>query len=327
LAPGLNVYTFLQIPWHRFALVRWVNARLILWSARRLIRRHAIRKPIIWFTIPHVATLVGRLGESLSVYYCVDDYASLPGVDSATVRSMDDMMTAKADLVFAVSEKLAAVKACVNPHTHYSPHGVDLENFGRAQDRDLPVPDDIQKLAQPIIGFFGLMEGRFDLDLIAYLATERPHWNFLLIGHVGGRFDRLPKLDNVHFLGKRPYDRLPNYGRQFAAAIIPYKVSQQALYGNPMKLREYLAMGKPVVSIGSPEAEKFADVVEIAHSREDFLVKLDKVVAQPETPESVRRRLDRVAALSWEARIAEVIETVGAALTTASEAPAAETGE
>ena len=104
---------------------------------------------------------------------------------------------------------------------------------------------------------------------------------------------------------------MPDYGRQFDAAIIPYRLTQQVMHANPLKLREYLAMGKPMVSVRTPETEKFADVIEVADSREEFLAKLDKVVGQPDGPEAVKRRMDRVASLSWEARVAEVLEAGG----------------
>ncbi len=306
--PNLKVKTLLQVPLHRFALVRWLNKRLILWSVRWLIWRNRIQRPIIWFVAPHVASLIGRLGESRSVYYVTDNHASMPGIDADSMRAMDRTLTEKADVVFVVSKNLLEAKLPLNPNTHLSPHGVDVDHFGRAQSASqATIPSDIKHLAQPIVGFFGLMEGRFDLDLVAYLARERPQWNFLMIGHVGVPQEEVPDLPNLHFIGKRPYQQLPDYGRQFAVAILPSKVSQQAFFGNPLKLREYLAMGKPVVSIGTPESERFADLVEIAANREEFLAKLDKVIAQPDTPEAVQRRLDRVASQSWEARVAEVL--------------------
>jgi hypothetical protein len=111
-------------------------------------------------------------------------------------------------------------------------------------------------------------------------------------------------------MGKRPYDSLPAYGKQFDAAIIPYRLTQQVLHANPIKLREYLALGKPIVSVSTPEIDKFADVVEIARSPEEFLARLDEVLARPPAPEEIRRRMQRVAPTSWEARLEEVLTIV-----------------
>jgi glycosyltransferase involved in cell wall biosynthesis len=312
--PGLHVQTLAQVPLHRFALIRWLNARLIYWTVRWLMWRHGIRRPILWFVVPHVSSLVGRLGESLSVYYVTDDHASLPGVDAEAVRAMDETLTRKADLVFVASETLLAGKKAVNPNTFHSPHGVDTEHFGRACAGGERAPDDIAGLPRPIIGFFGLIESWIDLELVAYLAERRPQWSFVMIGRVAVPEDAAPRLPNLHFLGRRRYEDLPGYGRHFDAAIIPYKLTQQVIHANPLKLREYLAMGKPIVSVWTPETEKFADVIEVARGREQFLAKLDKVMGQPDSQEAVRCRMDRVASMSWEARVAEVLEVVEASL-------------
>ncbi len=101
----------------------------------------------------------------------------------------------------------------------------------------------------------------------------------------------------------------------FDAAIIPYHLTQQVLHANPIKLREYLAMGKPIVSVSTPEIDKYGDVVAIARSREEFLTKLDEALSRPPTPDEVRRRMDRVRSESWEARLEEVLHRVHQALT------------
>ena len=126
--------TLLQIPLHRFALVRWLNAHLVHWSIRWLMWRKGIRRPILWFVAPHVASLIGRLGESLSVYYVTDDHASMPGIDRDSMRAMDEKLTREAGIVFVASDTLLDRKLALNPNTHYSPHGVDVGHFGRAHD-------------------------------------------------------------------------------------------------------------------------------------------------------------------------------------------------
>src|SRR5262245_57471218 len=100
VAEGVKVRTLLQLPFHRFAAVRWVNRKLILGTLRWMMWWEGVRRPITWFMIPHLSGVVGRLNERLSVYYCIDDYATLPDVDQQAVRAMDDELTRKADLVF-----------------------------------------------------------------------------------------------------------------------------------------------------------------------------------------------------------------------------------
>jgi glycosyltransferase involved in cell wall biosynthesis len=307
---GIKVRTLLQIPFHRYALVRRLNRFLITATLRWMMLRYGVRNPITWFMVPHLAGVAGRLGEKLSVYYCIDDYATLPDVNQEAVRAMDDELTRKADLVFVSAESLRDRKLPLNESTYSSPHGVDVDLFGQAQNPGTQIPADTARLSGPVVGFFGLIEEWVDLGLIDYLAERRPDWTFLLIGRVAVGEDKLPCRPNVHLIGKRPYESLPAYGKQFDAAVIPFHLTEVILHANPLKLREYLAMGKPVVSVSTPEIDKYADVVEIAHSREEFLTKLDAVLAQPPAPAETRRRLDRVAAESWDGRLGAVFEVV-----------------
>src|SRR5207249_1228750 len=157
-------------------------------------------------------------GERLSVYYCIDDYAAMPGVDEAAIRAMDEEMTRKADLVFVAAATLLEPKRALNPNTRVSPHGVDLEHFARAHEAGAAPPPELTAPPRPVVGFFGLIEQWIDLDLVDYLAGQRPGWNFVMIGRVGIPSEQVPQRPNVHFLGPRPYDQLPRYGAGFDAA-------------------------------------------------------------------------------------------------------------
>jgi glycosyltransferase involved in cell wall biosynthesis len=307
---NLKVCTLLQVPFHRFRFVRWMNQAFILAAVRWLMWREGITRPVSWFVIPHLASVVGRLGERMSVYYCTDDYSAMPGVNELAVRLMDEETTAKSDLVFVASETLLEAKLRLNPNSHVSPHGVDVDHFARAQDHRVEVPVEMSGMSHPIVGFFGLIERWIDLDLIRFLAESRPHWTFVMIGRLAAPAEELQRLTNVHFLGKRAYEDLPRYGKEFDVGILPYRLNRQVIHANPLKLREYLAMGKPVVTVSTNEIDKYSDVVEIAHSREEFLGKLDAVLSRPPTPAEIQRRLDRVADESWDARVERVLKIV-----------------
>src|SRR5262249_23356930 len=126
---GLQVWTLLQLPLHRFRLVQRLKRLLLPGAPRWLLWSPRVRNPITRFMVPHLSSIVGRLGESLSVYYCIDDYAALPGVNEAAVRRMDEEMTRRANLVFVASDTLVESKRQINANTYVSPHGVDLEHF------------------------------------------------------------------------------------------------------------------------------------------------------------------------------------------------------
>lgn len=311
---GFPVATLFQFPFHRFGVVRLLNRIVATWSLRVLMRRHRFRRPVLHIVPPHMAHLIGRIGERLAVYYCVDDYTAYPGVDVEMVRKMDEEATRKSDLVFVVSETLLGTKRTVNPNTFLSPHGVDSKHFARARQPG-GVPNDIAELKGPIIGYFGLLERWIDFELLDWLAAERPGWQFVMIGRVAIPAAELPARSNLHFLGKKSYDELPDYGRRFDAAIIPSRLDHQfAQHASPLKLREYLAMGVPVVASATPENCKFADVVDLAENRTQFLTHLDRAVNHPINLEDAQRRMARVADQTWENRADAVLATIYARL-------------
>lgn len=305
--PGIRVMTLLQIPLHRLAIVRKLNFFLTWLTVRWTTWRHGVRRPVAWFVVPHLAALVGHLGEATSVYYCVDDYAAFPDVDTTAVRRMDELITRNARTVFVTSETLLETKKRINPNTHYSPHGVDVEHFALAQSAGLPVPEDVAHLSRPVVGYVGLVDRWIDLDLMAELARRRPDWSFVMIGRVGIPTDQVPHEPNLHYLGKKPYNQLPEYGARFDAAIIPYRMSHHVQHINPLKLREYLAMGKPVVSVSIPEIDRFAGSICIARTVDEFLTGLDAAVATTSDPAAVKARMDAVAESSWERRVETVL--------------------
>jgi glycosyltransferase involved in cell wall biosynthesis len=306
----LRLRTLFQIPFHRFAAVRRLNRLIVTATLRWLLWREGVRRPVTWFHVPHVPYLVGGLGERLSVYYCIDDYAAYPGVNPAVVRAMDDETTRRADVVFIASDTLLSAKSELNPNLHVSPHGVEFEHFAKARDPALTVPDDVAHLTGPVVGFFGLIESFVDLELIDWLAGQRPGWQFVFLGRVAVPAESLPRRPNVHFLGKRPYEQLPAYAKRFDAAVIPYRAGPWSHHANPIKLREYLATGKPVVAVDTPQVRKFADVVAVARTREEFLHKLDEVLAEPPASDAAERRINRVRSLGWDRRADAIVQVL-----------------
>ncbi len=300
----LPQFPFRRLPFAK-VLNREIGARLIQRAARHL----GMEQPVIWFTVPHPGTLAGHLGERFSVYYCVDDYSALPTVDKEQIRAVDQQLTEKADLVFVSALTLLDAKEKMNKNLVYSPHGVDVEHFGRAATAELPVAERARDLKHPVIGFFGLLEAWIDLDLLHHLAKSRPSWTFLMVGRVAVDVSRLEKLGNFVFVGPQPYPSLPSWAKAFDVAIYPGGKNEFVRNANPLKIREYLATGKPVVSVYSREVERFAEVVRIAHSNEDFLREIDDALANDTTAAQDTRRA-HVAKMSWDARTAEVLARV-----------------
>lgn len=298
-----------QLPFRRIPGVDRLNRWFGRWAVRRAARKAGIRRCISWFVVPHPGFLAGGLGEDLCVYYCIDDYAAHPGVDAGLIGARDEALSRRADILFVAPPALVEAKRSLNPNTEFSPHGVDADLFARAADPDTPVAAGAAGLARPIVGYFGSLHEWIDFELIEWLARQRPQWSFLLIGHEAADCSALRALANVHLAGARPYSELPNWARAFDAAIIPYRLNRQVANANPLKLREYLAAGKPVVSVRNPEIEKFAKWVRIADNRAAFLAALDEAVLD-QSADASASRMAAVADQSWDRRVNDVVERV-----------------
>jgi glycosyltransferase involved in cell wall biosynthesis len=305
----LWLLTLPQIPFRRLPGVSALNRHLSVLALRRALKVVDFDSWMLWFVVPHVGHVAGRLGEKLAVYYCIDDYSALPDVDAVEIGRLDHALTVAADQVFVSSRTLLEAKEPLNPTTVYSPHGVDADLFGRAADTSLPVADGARGLARPVIGFFGLIEAWIDLELVAALARARPSWSFLLIGRVAVDTACLSGLSNVVLPGPQPYETLPDWARAFDVAILPYRRNAQVMAANPLKLREYLATGRPVVSVSTPEIERFGRWIRMADGPEDFLLQIEKALAE-RSPEATRARMESVASMSWDARVDAALETV-----------------
>jgi glycosyltransferase involved in cell wall biosynthesis len=314
-APGVEVRTLLQLPFHRFPGVAAFNRWFLRRSVRRVVAR--VRRGggqiVSWFLSPHIGVLAGQLGEDLSVQYCVDDYASFPGVDAGAISAMDEALSRAADLVFVTSDTMLPRKQAIAEHVALSPHGVDVEHFRKATDPGIPLPEEVRTLEGPVIGFFGLIEAWIDLDLIQTLADRHPDWTFVMIGRIAVPAAQVPVRKNILLLGARPYDRLPDYGRRFDVSIIPYRLTQQVHHANPIKLREYLAMEKPIVSVPTPEIEKFADLIRIATTADEWEAAIRNALGTDRASEAAAMRA-AADAMTWRARLTRVDRIVADAL-------------
>jgi glycosyltransferase involved in cell wall biosynthesis len=243
------------------------------------------------------------------VYYCIDDYASYPGMDPVAIQALDDNLTRRADVVFVAPRALVEPKRKLNPNVHFSPHGVDFEMFSQASDPATPLAEEVRALPHPVIGYFGTVGEFVDFDLLAYLVGSRPQWTFLFVGLIAADVSRLRAYPNVVFAGPRPYETLPRWAAAFDVAIYAHRVNRQTRHSNPLKLREYLATGKPVVSVVTPETATFAEVVYLADNPAAYLAAIERALRE-ETAELRSKRMAAVAGVSWDARFQETVAVV-----------------
>ena len=299
--PGLWRCTVPQLPWHHVPGVPWLNKQVGAWAVRRAMRHARLQNPILWFVVPHPAMMVDAIDHRLLIYYCIDDYAAHPGVDVARISACDALLTQRADHVFVAPPALLEKKQQMNANTSYAPHGVDVDLFARAQAPQTVVPALAQILSKPVIGYFGLLAPWTDIELLVWLAQQRPQWSFLLVGHASADISALRQLPNVHLVGPQPYQTLPEWAKAFDVAIIPYRQNQQVRNANPLKLREYLATGKPIVSVPAPEVEKFPGLVRVALDYDAYLAAIELSI-QEDNAQLRASRIASVRDMSWDHR-------------------------
>lgn len=307
--PGVWHCTVPQLPWRKLPGVATLNRWFGAWAVRRAMRIAGIDEPILWFLVPHPAFMLDAIEHKLAVYYCTDDYAAHPGVDVEHIKACDDVLTRRCDHVFVVPPALVERKKAINPSSSFSPHGVDVAMFARAQHPDTVVPARAAALPKPVIGYFGLIAPWTNIELIATVARERPHWHILMVGHASTNVDELLALPNVTMVGPQPYETLPQWAKAFDVAIIPYRMNQQVTNANPLKLREYLATGKPVVSVPAPELDKFGGLIRVATEPVGYIAQIEAALADTD-PANVKARMDAVSKMSWDHRVEQIWQLV-----------------
>jgi glycosyltransferase involved in cell wall biosynthesis len=301
-----NIYTFspLAIPFHGNAAARALNRHFLAWSVRRAYRRLGFRRPITWTFLPTSAEVAGTLGEKLIVYHCVDEFSEFSGTDKNAVLNMERALLRKADQVFVSSGPLYETKRLHNPRTAMVTHGVDLEHFRKACDPRMTIPSDIAALSRPVIGFYGLVADWVDLNLVRFLSVSRPSWSFVLIGKLDTDVSAIEGLANVHMLGQKTYSVLPSYCAGIDVAILPFVVNELTLAANPLKLREYLASGLPVVTTDIPEARRLGEHLRVGATPAEFLAQIETYVERGTGPQLAIA--DEMAGESWEAKVQEM---------------------
>jgi glycosyltransferase involved in cell wall biosynthesis len=301
--PNIFVLNPLAIPAWGSTTIRRLNATLLAMQVRRAMRKLGFSRPLGWYFNPAAGVLAGRLGEERIIYYCVDEYTAFSGVASTALAAVERELIDKADDLFVSSERLRSSKRSSKAPTVLIRHGVDDELFRRATLPETKVPEALARLKGPIIGYFGLIsEDWVDVPLLVHVARRFPQASLVLLGKVAMDVSRLAQEPNVHFLGRQPYESLPAFCRGFDVALIPFPVSEVTLNANPLKAREYLAAGLPVVSTPIPEVAILPHCL-LGDTPDRFCDAISQALQDP-GPSPLRSESMRTE--SWRARLDEI---------------------
>ncbi len=273
---------------------------------QRMLADHGVAEYVLWYYTPMALGFSDGLAPAAVVYDCMDELSLFRGAPPALLERERRLLEI-ADLVFTGGQSLYEAKRERHPSVHAFPSSIDAEHFGRAR-RPAPEPADQAAIPRPRLGYFGVIDERIDLDLLAAAADARPDWQWVMVGPVV-KIDpeALPRRSNLHYLGMKSYDELPSYLAGWDAALMPFARNESTRFISPTKTPEYLAGGRPVVStpirdVVRPYGE--LALVEIAEDPQAFVAAAERSMRRfgegsPEREEWLRRVDEFLARGSW----------------------------
>jgi glycosyltransferase involved in cell wall biosynthesis len=317
--PNLFVYTPpVVLPYfQRFDFVNNLNAALLAPCVKRAVKHLGLVDPLLWVYPPYAAPLVERLGCGFVIYDCVDEWSSFTGLlKRETVARQEARLLKNADVVFVTSSALEESKRPLAARLRLVPNAAEFEHFSKAVNEELETPDELRDLPRPILGFIGGVQYWLDLELLEHVAVCRPEWSLVLVGPVGrlAKVDGLRSLQNCHLLGLRPYEQLPAYLKAFDVCLNPFKVDETSRSVSPLKLFEYMAAGKRVVSTDMPEVRAFEGLVSIARDRNEFVDLIECELADIANAKRTEQIISEAQKHTWEKRFETIVDELGEVL-------------
>jgi glycosyltransferase involved in cell wall biosynthesis len=307
---GIWVVTPIVTPFFSSPLGRWLNKWLLILQIRILMLLLGFHRPLLWIAIPTAKDVIGNFGESLLVYQVSDKYEANSmdhGSRGGLIRDLHEQLQARADLIYYSGKRLFAEVESYREKSHLLEQAVDFDHFASTTARSFPAPSpEMAAIAKPILGYFGAIETWLvDQELVRYVSERRPDWHWVFIGLKTRRLD-IESLPNVHFLGSKNYYDLPSYASQFDICVLPWVTDNEFVnYGSAIKVREYLATGKPVVITPLYEYESLDGILRIARSYDHFIELVEEAL-QEKDPSRRSSRQAAVVGSTWDTRVEEV---------------------
>ncbi|HYX29386.1 MAG TPA: glycosyltransferase [Pyrinomonadaceae bacterium] len=314
---GITVVSPAVVPFFGSRAVAATNRKLLAAQISRLAKRREMKRPIVWIAIPTAVEVVGRLNEELVIYQVSDKYDANTmdhATDPSLIRKLHERAIDAASLVFYSSRKLFDEAERGREKSYLLEQAVDFDHWSPIGRGEVAVAEAIDRIPHPRIGYFGAIEPwLIDQELIKQAARERSEWHWIFIGNKS-RGLGIEELANVHFLPPVSYEELPAYAAGFDVCVLPWNTEVPfTSYGSAIKVREYLASGKPVVISPLPEYESMSEVLRIGRSREQFLQLVDDALVE-KNDARVWARQDAVREGTWDARAERVSELIDQAL-------------
>jgi glycosyltransferase involved in cell wall biosynthesis len=303
---GFWVYSPVSLPVCHIRWLRPLNEMLLQFQLWLVNRKLDLQNPIVWVACPVVCDVAINMKKSRLVYQRTDCFEEFPGVDVQIIKDYDQKLKATADITLFVNRILYEEESDKCKKAIYLDHGVDFDAFA-SPEKSKDIPREMRDLGKPIVGFFGQIDDyTVDIGFIEKVVDYLPEKSFVFVGEAAlADCCGLMARKNVWMLGKKPYEQIPHYGKCFDVAIMPWRQNRWIQACNPIKLKEYLALGKPIVSTPFPELQKYLDVVCVATTPKQFAKCIERAINE-DSPEQVAARRGKVKKATW-GRQAELV--------------------
>jgi len=308
--PNFHVLTPVILPFYGSETLRAMNAWLVRSQVRLVAKQVGINpdEAVLFVTIPTAVDVVRPLARHALLANRSDLHSAFGETNQGLIRELENELLESSDVVLYTSHALMKTEESVSgDRAIFFDHGVDFDRFAVG---DGPPPADLADIPRPIVGFFGGIDDYVvDLDIFKRVAQDLPHCSLVLIGDATCSMEELVSLPNVHWLGFRPYEQIPAYGAAFDVALMPWLRNDWIQHSNPIKLKEYLALGLPVVSTDFPEVHYYRDQIAIARDANEFVELVADAIEGRSigTKETRRARVEQV---TWD-RQAQALVSLG----------------
>jgi glycosyltransferase involved in cell wall biosynthesis len=294
---NLTVVNPVMWPWFRSSFDRRINRTLLVRRLAPLIAALP-RPPVVITKIPVVADLMDVFPDLRWIYYCVDDFTVWPGLDQGALRSLEEKLVARAHRLVAVSETLRDKLKAMGRSSDLLTHGVDCSFWSRPAEQEVR---ELHGLQRPLIMSWGLIDKRLDLSLVRHVAGRLEGGTVVFVGPTQDPDPGLFAIPRVRRLPAFPHNRLPSLAKQAEILVMPYADLPVTRAMQPLKLKEYLATGLPVVVRDLPANRSWADAMDLASSPEEFSAAVLERLKTGLPPEQSTAR-QRLALESWDAK-------------------------
>jgi glycosyltransferase involved in cell wall biosynthesis len=292
-----------------------VTSRERLRRASELLRARGCTKVVLFICQPEFGAALEDIPHDFSIYYVSDEYSFT--TTEVELSATERKVLGSVDQVYLTSPALMQKRGSFNPNTEFLPMGVDYQKFSTP----VPEPDDLRGIPYPRIGYMGHLKRMLDWPLLLDLSTTHPEWSFVFVGPKGPHpeidelLERMSLLPNVHFLGGKPTQSLGAYPQHFDVCLMPYVIDDYTRYVYPLKMHEYLAGGKPVVSSPIRSVEDFKHVIALARNRAEWSRAIEAALSAGENTPEQRARRQRVARdYDWDGLVTKIVNTITSGL-------------